>query len=155
MTPEIVDVRTVTVIGFEISGTQEEIDALRPEWTKRFLEAASQIPEQTNGNLMDICLRRAGQLYTHCIAMEVNQIDIIPSGMTSLTIPPGSYALLQFLGSDDEIPFAFRTILQWAREHKVRLDPNEFRIDVTIDEGRHHLYWRLADKRSEAIEEAV
>ncbi len=155
MTPKIVDVRTVTVIGFEISGTQDEITALRPEWTKRFLKAASQIPGQTDGNLMDICLKRAGQLYTHCIAMEVKQIDIIPSGMTNSTIPSGSYALLEFHGSDDEIQFAFRTILQWAREHKVRLDSNEFRIDVTIEEGHHHLYWRLADKRSEAIEEAV
>ncbi|OKL37515.1 GyrI-like domain-containing protein [Domibacillus mangrovi] len=155
MTPKIVDVRTVAVVGFEIRGTQDEIAALRPEWTKRFLEAASQIPRQTDGNLMDICLKRAGQLYTHCIAMDVNQIDIIPSGMTSLIIPSGSYALLEFHGRDDEIQFAFRTILQWAREHKVRLDSNEFRIDVTIDDGHHHLYWRLADKRSEAIEKAV
>jgi predicted transcriptional regulator YdeE len=155
MTPKIVNVRTVTVVGFEMSGTQDEIAALRPEWTKRFLEAASQISGQTDGNLMDICLKRAGQLYTHCIAMEVNQIDIMPSGMTSLTIPSGSYALLEFHGSDDETQFAFRTILQWAREHKIRLDANEFRIKVTIEEGHHHLYWRLADKRSEANEEAV
>lgn len=155
MVPKIVNMRTVTAIGFEISGTQDEINALRPKWTKRFLEAASRIPGQTDGNVMDICLKRAGQLYTHCIAMEVNKIDIIPSGMTSLTIPSGSYALLEFHGSRDEIPFAFRTILQWARDHNIRLDANEFRVDVTIEEGFHHLYWRLADKRSEAIEEAV
>lgn len=155
MLPRIVDVRAVTVVGFEMSGTQEEIAALRPEWTARFLEAASQIPDQTDGNLMDICLKRAGQLYTHCIAMKVNHIDIIPAGMTSLTIPAGSYAFLEFHGSDKEVVFAFRTILQWAREHKVRLDSNEFRINVTIKENFHHLYWRLADKRSEASEEAV
>ncbi|OLN21186.1 hypothetical protein BTO30_16275 [Domibacillus antri] len=155
MMPKIVNVRTVTVIGFEMSGTQEEIAAMRPEWTARFLEAASQISGQTDGHLMDICLKRAGQLYTHCIGMEVNQIDIIPAGMTSLTVPPGSYALLEFHGEGEEIPFAFRTILQWAREHKVRLDTNEFRINVKIAEGHHHLYWRLADKRTEAVEEAV
>lgn len=155
MSPKIVDVRSVTVVGFEISGTLEEIAALRPEWTARFLETASQIPDQTDGNLMDICVKRTGQLYTHCIGMEVDHIDIIPAGMTSLTVPAGSYAFLEFYGSDHEISFAFRSILHWAREHKIRLDSNEFRINVTINEGHHHLYWRLADKRSEAVEEAV
>lgn len=155
MNPKIVDVRAVTVVGYEMSGTQEEIATLRPEWKERFLEVAGQIPEQTDGHLMDICLKRAGQLYTHCIAMEVNHIDIIPAGMSSLTIPAGSYALLEFHGEAEEVKYGFRSILTWAREHNVRLDANEFRIHVTVSDGHHHLYWRLADKRSEAIEEAV
>lgn len=155
MNPKLVDVRAVTVVGFEMSGTEEEIAAMRPEWKQRFLEAASQIPAQTDGHLMDICLKRAGQLYTHCIAMEVSHIDIIPSGMSSLTIPAGSYALLEFHGGAEEVKSGFRSILSWAREHHVRLDQNEFRIHVTVHEEQHHLYWRLANKRSEAIEEAV
>ena len=155
MMPKIINVRNVTVVGFELSGTQEEIAEMRPEWTARFLEKASQIPGQTDSHLLDICLKRAGQLYTHCIGMEVTQIDIIPTGMTSLTVPAGSYVLLEFFGSEQEIPFAFRTILQWARDHRVRLDKNEFRITVTLEEKYRHLYWRLADKQSEAAEEAV
>ncbi|WNS81042.1 GyrI-like domain-containing protein [Domibacillus sp. DTU_2020_1001157_1_SI_ALB_TIR_016] len=155
MNPKLVDVRAITVVGFEMSGTEEEIAAMRPEWKKRFLETASQIPSQTDGYLMDICLKRAGQLYTHCIAMEVSHIDIIPSGMSSLTIPAGSYALLELDGQEKDVKNGFRSILAWAREHHIRLDPNEFRIHVTIHGEQHHLYWRLANKRSEAAEEAV
>ncbi|WP_046175984.1 GyrI-like domain-containing protein [Domibacillus indicus] len=155
MNPKLVDVRAVTVVGYEMSGTQKEIEAMRPEWKKRFLEAASQIPGQTDGYLMDICLKRSGQLYTHCIAMEVNHIDIIPSGMSSLTVPAGSYVLLEFSGESKDVKYGFRSILSWAREHKIRLDANEFRIHVTVSDIEHQLYWRLADKKSEAIEEAV
>ncbi|OCA88762.1 GyrI-like domain-containing protein [Pseudobacillus wudalianchiensis] len=157
MIPKIVEIGEIKVIGLQTTCQEAELAAERERMWKQFKHFADTIPNQTNGHMMEICLQKQGSLIKHCVAMEVESADIVPSGMTSFTIPPQSYIHIEHTGCTDTIWQSLYELKQWAKNYHCRLDPNHFTIDVTISEDppTHGLYVKLEDQKIESGELVV
>lgn len=90
MIPKIVDIGEIKVIGLQKTCQETNSAAEKANLRKQFRQFAIEIPNQIDGDVMEICLQKHGCLITHCIAIEVNSADIVPSGMISLSIPRSS-----------------------------------------------------------------
>lgn len=154
MIPKIVDIGEIKVIGLQKTCQETNLAAEKAHLRKQFRQFAIEIPNQIDGEVMEICLQKHGCLITHCIAIEVNSADIVPSGMISLSIPPQQYIYMEHRGHAQTIWQSVNKIKQWAKSHHCRLDPRQFMIDVQTSEEPpvHALYVKLADKKRESAE---
>lgn len=157
MIPQIVEIGEIKVIGLQTTCHETELATEKAALWKQFRQFANDIPNQTDGHFMEICLQKQGSLVTPCIAMEVKSADIVPSGLISFSIPPQSYIYLKHHGHTQTVWQSLNEIKQWAKHHRCRLDPNQFMIDVRIleDPPVHGLYVKLEDKKRQTTEIVV
>ena len=157
MIPKIVEIGEIKVIGLQTTCQEAELAAEKERLWKQFKQFANVIPNQTDGYMMEICLQKQGSLIVYCVAMEVERADIIPSGMTSFTIPPQNYIHVEHTGYTETVWQSLNEIKQWAKNYRCRLDPSQFTIDVTISEDppAHGLYVKLEDQKIESGEIVV
>ncbi|MEK4027625.1 effector binding domain-containing protein [Pseudobacillus sp. FSL P4-0506] len=157
MIPKVVEIEEIKVIGLQKTCQTTDLETEKAILWKQFKQFASDILDQTNGELMEICRQKQGSLVTHCVALEVNNVDIVPAGMISFNIPPQSYIYMKHNGYTHTLWKSLNEIKQWAKEHHCRLDPNQFMIHVKISEEPpvHELYVKLEDKKRESTEIVV
>ncbi|KKB44433.1 GyrI-like domain-containing protein [Bacillus thermotolerans] len=155
--PQIVEVGSFTVVGLKVACQAAQLTERRMALWERLRTFASEIPNQTTGRFMDICLFKKGSLVIHCVAMQVETVDIIPDGMTTFSIPAQSYVYTSHQGPAENVQQSLHQIKQWAKEHRCRLDPTHFTIDVTVSEDPpiHAIYMKLEDVKRESIEVVV
>ncbi|WP_114572101.1 GyrI-like domain-containing protein [Exiguobacterium flavidum] len=143
MEPEIVERESFNTIGLTLTCEENELHFLMPELWREFSRRSGEIPALPEARPMDIALSRRGTTYTQCVGLPVASLDSVPKGMKGHEVPEGRYLFVKHAGPETDIWKTFANMQQFAEREGLALDPVDFKIDETHDDG-HHLYQRLS-----------
>lgn len=144
-TMKVVKLPKITLIGVEVKAHWKELHQKVPAaWEKLFTRKA-ELSNRTTDSYTEVYLGAEDDIYTQIVGAEVEPMQSVPVGLSSIQIPSQSYLHFHHTGPLTQIADSFRKMYDYTGKNGIETD--KLKVDrgylPGLPDSPHDLYMKV------------